>query len=215
MPKKNVQRIPFFPLNLIVFPSEPLNLHVFEPRYRQLVKDCLNLNTPFGIPPHINERTMSYGTLMEIEAVVNKYPDGRMDIKTKGIQTFYMNSFENPMEDKLYAGGSVVEIPMNDNANDAQKWMLVEKVTELFDLMEVNISFDAKTPFLSFKLGHHIGLSVGQEYHLLTIPDEYKRIEYMLDYVERALPIVREIERSKQRIKMNGHFKNIRFRFDE
>jgi ATP-dependent Lon protease len=46
--------LPLFPLNLVVFPHEKLNLHIFEPRYRQLVRDCLEQNLTFGIPPFLD-----------------------------------------------------------------------------------------------------------------------------------------------------------------
>ena len=58
--------LPLFPLSLIVFPNEPLNLHVFEPRYRQLVLDCIEDKQTFGIPPFLNEELQDYGANVTI-----------------------------------------------------------------------------------------------------------------------------------------------------
>src|SRR5690606_34330878 len=98
--------LPLFPLNLVAFPGESLNLHIFEPRYKQLIQDCLLMKTNFGLPSFVFN-TIEYGTEMEIVKVVKEYEDGRLDIKTKGTNILKIESFINPLEGKLYAGGEV------------------------------------------------------------------------------------------------------------
>ena len=58
--------LPLFPLNLIVFPHEDLNLHIFEPRYRQLINECLDEKKTFGIPAFVNNKLLGYGTEVEV-----------------------------------------------------------------------------------------------------------------------------------------------------
>ena len=98
--------LPLFPLNLVVFPNEELNLHIFEPRYKQLINDCLREKTTFGIPSHVVNK-IEFGTEVEITEVAKTYEDGRMDIKTKGLRTFKVINFQNPWQNKDYAGGTV------------------------------------------------------------------------------------------------------------
>ncbi len=58
--------IPIFPLSTVVYPGEELHLHIFEPRYKQLIIESYNTNRPFGIPAVINNRISELGTLVEI-----------------------------------------------------------------------------------------------------------------------------------------------------
>jgi len=75
--------IPLFPLEIVVYPFESLNLHIFEPRYRELIHDCFNEKKSFGIPYFIQDSPLKYGTIVELEMIAKTYENGRMDIKTK------------------------------------------------------------------------------------------------------------------------------------
>jgi uncharacterized protein len=75
--------IPIFPLALVVFPGEELNLHIFEPRYKQLIADCHQSKKPFGIPAVIQNQVAEMGTLAEIVEIVKTYDNGELDIRTK------------------------------------------------------------------------------------------------------------------------------------
>ena len=79
--------IALFPLNIVAYPGELVNLHIFEPRYKDLVRDCIEAESTFGIPTY-NGKTMSYGTEVEILKVEKVYKDGRMDIRTRGNRVF-------------------------------------------------------------------------------------------------------------------------------
>ncbi|MEO6949107.1 MAG: LON peptidase substrate-binding domain-containing protein, partial [Ginsengibacter sp.] len=74
--------IPLFPLSIVVYPHEDLNLHIFEQRYQQMITECFENKKPFGIPVVIDNQMMEWGTLIEIKEISKKYPGGEMDIKT-------------------------------------------------------------------------------------------------------------------------------------
>lgn len=80
--------IPVFPLGIVVFPGEELNLHIFEPRYKQLIKDCFDSSRPLGIPAVMLDKVTEMGTLVQIKEISNTYDDGKMDIKTVGLEVF-------------------------------------------------------------------------------------------------------------------------------
>src|SRR6202000_1034102 len=80
--------IPIFPLSIVVYPGEKVNLHIFEPRYKQLVNECYAEKKPFGIPAIINDKLNEMGTLMVITEIVNTSENGEMDIKTEGLSVF-------------------------------------------------------------------------------------------------------------------------------
>jgi Lon protease-like protein len=203
--------IPLFPLNLVVFPTEQLNLHIFEPRYRQLIKECIEQDRTFGVPAYINQEMQKTGTEVKLVDVENFYEDGRMDIKTLGIRSFQILDFQNPAPDKPYAGGNVAfsETP-SDNADPAVTFELLEKLDQLYQVMSIHNppQFSGKH-LLSFQIAHKMGLSIEQEYELLLISDEAKRQQYLLKHLNKAIPILWEAERTKEKIRMNGHFKNM------
>jgi Lon protease-like protein len=201
--------LPLFPLNLVVYPQENLNLHIFEPRYKELINDCKAQNLTFGIPSFIENRLMGYGTEVEIIKIEKEYEDGRMDIRTKGLNIFRILTFDTQMKDKLYAGGLVEYIPL-ENKNDPEiTQRLLNLVTELYELLQVSLEVKPHTKkILSFEIAHRLGLSLEQEYELLCISREDLRQEFLLEHLEKTIPIVEEMERTKQLIKMNGHFKN-------
>ncbi|MCS6821953.1 MAG: LON peptidase substrate-binding domain-containing protein [Microscillaceae bacterium] len=205
--------LPFFPLNLVPFPTERLNLHIFETRYKQLIKECLREKKTFGILPFINNSIATIGTEMQLVQIYREYLDGRMDIETRGIRRFKIISFENPLAGKLYAGGSV-EFLEDENLSHADLWLteqLISLVKELYQILQVSIAINAEqATFLSYQLAHRVGLSIEQEYELLGLPTEIERQMYLVEHLKHAIPIVKEIERTKSLIRMNGHFK----RFD-
>jgi len=106
--------LPLFPLNLVAFPLEDLNLHIFEQRYRDLINECLDEGKTFGIPVFLDGRMPGFGTEVKITKLSKKYEDGRMDVHTQGIRVFRILDFQNPVDMKLYAGGVVELLPEFD-----------------------------------------------------------------------------------------------------
>ncbi len=200
--------MPLFPLNMVVYPGEELNLHIFEPRYRQLVNECVDGDAPFGIPAFINDALPGYGTEMQIITLHKRYDDGRMDIKTLGLGIFNLDSFENPVPGKLYAGGQVRLLEPGDT--DAPRLgTLLNRLEKLYALLQTDTDFDAALPNLSYRVAHKVGLSIEQEYELLTIDSEADRQEFLIGHLDNVIPVVSDMERTKERIRMNGHFKNL------
>ena len=75
--------IPIFPLGIVVYPGEKLNLHIFEPRYKQLITECHNAQKPFGVPTVIQNKIQDVGCMVEITELSKVHENGEMDIKTK------------------------------------------------------------------------------------------------------------------------------------
>lgn len=201
--------LPLFPLNLIVFPGEDLNLHIFEPRYRQLINECLENKLTFGIPVFIDNKLPGYGTEVQITALHKRYDDGRMDIKTKGLNVFQLVNFENPVAGKLYAGGEVTIVDPGDPFSPHLDALLT-LLERLYDLLQIETDeVRPDQPNLSYRIGHKVGLSIEQEYQLLTLETESERQQYLIRHLDKVIPVVSEMERTKQRIRMNGHFKNL------
>ena len=203
--------IPIFPLGIVVYPGEQLNLHIFEPRYRQLIKECSETARPFGIPSVINDKICEMGTLVQVKEISNVYEDGKMDIKTEGLQVFRMLEMINTLPDKLYSG-AIVSYPDNDEkGNRALMQGIVKGIKELHKLLNIEKKFSKPDEELwSYDVAHHAGLSLQEEYELLELLQELQRQEYLKRHLKKVIPVLAEMELLKERVKLNGHFKNLK-----
>jgi Lon protease-like protein len=204
--------LPLFPLSLVVYPGEDLNLHIFEPRYRQLINECLAEEKTFGIPAFIDNKLPGYGTEVHITTLHKRYDDGRLDVKTRGIRVFRLGSFENPAPGRLYAGGEVEWIPTTEDeaVPKATFASLRTKLARLYDLLQIETDYSlSEADSFAYRIAHKVGLSIEQEYKILTISTETERQQFLIAHLDKVLPIVAEMERTKERVRMNGHFKNL------
>lgn len=199
--------LPLFPLNLIAFPGELVNLHIFEERYRQLINECLDQDMSFGIPAYV-KNTIAYGAEVEIVSLVKRYEDGTMDISTRATRAFRVVDFENPAPGKLYAAGHVAFLENIDDDTYSTRQEMIALIQELYETINVVKSVEVSEDIRAFDIGHKIGLSLEEEYLLLQIEKESERQQFIIQHLRRAIPILKEVERTKERIRMNGHFKH-------
>jgi uncharacterized protein len=208
--------IPIFPLGIVVYPGEKVHLHIFEPRYKQLVNECHESKKPFGIPTVVNNRLQEMGTLVEVTEIVQTYENGEMDIKTQGLQIFRILEVIKKVPDKLYSG-AIVNYPENDDLGNRELMQkVVNGIKQLHRLL--NISKDFKKPdeqLVSYDVAHHAGLSLEEEYEVLGLMKELQRQEYIRRHLQKVLPMLMEMEHLKDKVKLNGHFRNLSaFDFD-
>ena len=202
--------IPIFPLSIVVYPGEELNLHIFEPRYKQLITECKAANKPFGITPVINNHITELGTLVDIIELSKVYDNGEMDIKTRGNKVFRVLEEIKEVPEKLYSG-AIVSYPQNkEHGNRLLMQKVINGIRELHKLLKVSNEFKKpENELVSYDVAHHAGLSLQEEYELLTLFNELQRQEYLKRHLTKVLPVVAEMELLKERIKLNGHFKNL------
>ncbi|HNP21296.1 MAG TPA: LON peptidase substrate-binding domain-containing protein [Panacibacter sp.] len=203
--------IPIFPLALVVYPGENLNLHIFEERYKQLINECNSQKKNFGIPSVINDNIGEFGTLVRVKNIATVYPDGRMDITVEGLNVFKVLEVIKDVPDKLYSG-AIVNYPENEIMLRAGMMNnILSNIRELHRLLKV--TKDLKKPdeqLLSYDVAHHAGLNLEEEYELLGLLREDQRLEYLKRHLKKLLPLAGGIESLKERIQMNGHFKELK-----
>lgn len=203
-------QLPLFPLQLIVFPNEKLNLHIFEPRYKQLILECHEEGKLFGIPPFINRELMMMGTRMKLISIEKTYPNGEMDIRTQGVDLFSIDHVYNPFPEKLYIGADVQNFDFDITANYLKSEKILTLVEELFSLLAIPKDPPELTAqFSTYEIAHHIGLSLEQEFEFFQIPSEKERQIYVLSHLEEILPRVKQMSNIREKALMNGHFRNI------
>jgi Lon protease-like protein len=208
--------IPIFPLSIVAYPAEYLNLHIFEDRYKQLINDCFTNGKSFGIPVVINEKVQEFGTLMRVVEIVETYADGRMDIKTKGISIFRILETIQHVPDKLYYGAIVKHLDNDEARINITMQYILNSVKELHK--HLNVTKDFKKPeaeMISYDIAHHIGFTLDEEYELLQLLREDQRLEYLKRYLNKVLAVMVGMDKLKEKIQLNGHFKELKgFNFD-
>lgn len=202
--------IPIFPLSLVVYPDEELKLHIFEPRYKQMIRECHEAQKDFGIPGVIDDDLKKYGTLMQVMAVEKQYENGEMDIRVRGRRVFRILEVIHHVPDKLYSG-AIVHYPQNTLKGDPKLMKnIVTNIRTLHSLM--NLSRDFKKPdeaLKSYDVAHESGLNLNEEYDLLCLLHELQRQEYLRRHLKKVLPMLAGLENLKKRAKLNGEFRSL------
>lgn len=203
--------IPIFPLSIVVYPGEDLNLHIFEPRYKQLIKEVQESKKPFGIPSVISNKVNEMGTLVELVEIKQTYDNGEMDVKTRGLKVFRILEQVKSIPEKLYSG-AIVNYPDNKiKGNRALMNKVVAAIRQLHAILKIDKEFlKPEEELWSYEVAHHAGLSLSEEYELLQIMNELQREEYLKQHLLKVLPVVTEMEILKNKIQLNGHFKNLK-----
>lgn len=199
--------LPLFPLQLVVYPGEQLPLHIFEKRYQQLISDCEEDGISFGIPTYIDKK-LEYGTEVKLKKVAKKYPKGESDVICVGTRIFRIKNFYQQYPGKLYAGAEVEYLEDNDSSAQDLQEELLKNIAILYVELTIDNPPIFDIPFVSYQVAHKIGLALHQEYHLLKLRSELERLQYLIGHLKVTIPVVREMNRAKEVIQMNGHFKN-------
>lgn len=204
----HLHRLPLFPLGLVLYPGERTPLHIFEPRYKEMVGYCVDEEEPFGIVLFEDEEMADIGCTARIVEVVKTYDDGRMDIVVEGERRFRLLDL---YDDKSYL---TVEGELIDEPEETPKRNLQQRlITQHMRLLELagrtvrpNLYQDVKS--LSYVIAPNAGLSSQQKQDVLEILTENERVEYLVEHLESLIPRVRQMEDLRRRIQSNGHFKD-------
>ncbi len=202
--------LPAFPLSLVAFPGEELNLHIFEPRYKQLIHECDKTGKTFSILPHYDGKKVNYATEMELIEISRLYDDGKMDIRTKGIGLVKVVEFYDRHPNKLYPGIEIEKLEWDNVSDIVMNTKILQQISILYDTMNIsNVKILPPHKFRTYQIAHKVGFNVDQELHFLTLNKEVDRQLYMLDHLRKLIPVVEEMELLRKRAEMNGHFKNV------
>jgi Lon protease-like protein len=202
--------IPLFPLNIVVFPGEQLNLHIFEPKYKQLIQECFQEKKTFGIPTVIQGQISEMGTLVNILSIEKEHENGEMDIKTIGTKVFTLLEIIKEIPNKLFSGG-IVTYPTNVAIGlDHKMKNILDTLRYFHELLEVTKDYKKNDNDLTtYDIAHHVGMSLEQEYEFLKLLREDQRQEYIQRHLKKMIPTIEELKNLKKRIQMNGHFRKL------
>ena len=191
--------LPIFPLDLVLLPGAPLPLHIFEPRYKEMISECLEQKKPFGIVRSSEEGVADIGCTAEIVSVTKKYDDGRMDILTRGVERFEVLEV-NEERAFLRAEISLVEDD-NDEPGRAAISLIEQAVrlhAEIVKIAGAEVSAPDETATnLSFLLAGSLPLDLDFKQNLLATLSETKRLEAVVGYLQAVLPGLRRAAKAR------------------
>ncbi|MGC2246135.1 MAG: LON peptidase substrate-binding domain-containing protein [Terriglobales bacterium] len=193
--------LPLFPLDLVLLPGVPLPLHIFEPRYKEMISECLEQKKPFGIVRASDEGVAGIGCTAEILSVTKEYDDGRMDILTRGVDRFEVLEV-NQERAFLRAEISLVEDDDDNDANAGSEQPLIKQAVrlhaEIVRLAGAELSEPDETATnLSFLLAGSLPLDLDFKQNLLSTLSETKRLEAVVGYLQAVLPGLRRAAKAR------------------
>ena len=179
--------LPLFPLGIVAFPGELVPLHIFEPRYKQLISESAESGVSFGIVTFFQGGLASVGTEMKLDRILRTDEAGKMDVVTRGLRVFRLQKFQRDVDGKLYSGGQV-SYSRNDPSFEPE---IQTALVQLYNRMKLRAGSRRvmAAPYpenLSFVIGHDVGLSQAQELQLLAIPIEQDRQAYLFQHLSRT-----------------------------
>lgn len=202
--------IPIFPLDLIVLPGEPVPLHIFEPRYKQLLADCAPTEgqkqyQPFGIVYAQKTKLNEIGCTVVVDEILHKYPQGELDIMSFGSKRFRLLESHR---DKVYLTGLIEWIEDQAEPLETQQRQRVLQLYEQFlTLVDVeDHTIDRKKEKLSFEIAYRIHPEKPYKLKLLQSLSESERLQILQDYLEESIPQIEQAKEFKRVVRSNGYF---------
>ncbi|HEY1938300.1 MAG TPA: LON peptidase substrate-binding domain-containing protein [Candidatus Angelobacter sp.] len=195
--------LPLFPLEIVLFPGAPLPLHIFEPRYKEMINECLEQGRPFGMVRAKENALSAIGCAASIINILKKYDDGRLDIATEGTRRFEISQVN---QERSFLQGDVTyfedepSVP-GKNAVDTA----VRLHEQLFSILGQSVEIERDAAFLSFRLAHELPVDLDFKQALLEMKSEVERIETLTEYYQATIPKVEQTLVARQRASGNGH----------
>ena len=171
--------LPLFPLNLVLLPYELLPLHIFEPRYKKMVKDHIEQDKPFGIILNEDNVVCTKGCRVKVQKVYKKYSNGEYDILVKGVEQFKVINTSIEGETVI---GEIDYVPLNSDGDE----QLLKTIQELYlqVLIKVGISNSLEMHMgkkLSYEFLQGFELPLNMKKQLILMNSENKRLSLIKD----------------------------------
>ena len=204
----NSARIPLFPLDVVLFPGQAVPLHIFEPRYRQMTRYCIDSQSPFGIV-YIHEGNLAQtGCSAMIVKILKEYDDGRSDILTAGQSAFrllrthdgkpYLEADVEYLDEDFMEVNAAVSAKLDELCNQCHQILYGEDAPQ-FET-EGGIS-------LAYHVASELPVDVAIRQGLLEIRSEAGRQERLVAYLSDWYPQLQRREHVRGKAAGNGHGK--------
>ncbi len=205
---RRLSDIPLFPLNVVLLPGAPLPLHIFEERYKQMVNECLESESEFGMVLADESGTRRVGCTARIVELVERYEDGRMLILVEGSRRFKLN---NILTGRPYYMGEIEyleEEPEEDvNALAEECIALLERVVEAATEGSVGIEIEPPYRNLSFAIAGRVEFDLETRQQILELTSEKERLQKVKELLTAAAERLERERQAREKAQTNGHLR--------
>lgn len=199
-----VALLPLFPLDVVLLPGTPLPLHIFEPRYKEMIGECRAKNAPFGVVRALEDGVAEVGCTAEIISVTKEYSDGRLDLVAEGRERFEVLELKRG---RAFLQAEMLLVPDEPGAaSEEDKARAIQAHLEILSLAgAVQDLSAADQTSLSFYLAGSLPLDLDFKQKLLAMRSESERIKAVAAYLENILPNLQKAAKTREKAGGNGH----------
>lgn len=190
-------RIPMFPLTIFPLPGEMVPLHIFEPRYRQLLQDAEERDISFGIYFNHTQNIEKLGSLVKLESVIKRYPGGEADIIVKSQDLFRMETLYRTFKEKLYPGGEVEfwQVDLHEPVGIR----LQKEFEEFMHLLKIN---KVPTPCSVYHVANELSLDFDERLKFVS-SDFDKKENFLFSHLKFRKHLLSQAEKAKDVFHLN------------
>ena len=202
-------RIPLFPLDVVLLPGTSLPLHIFEPRYKKMIRRCLDAKIEFGMIYATGQNVATVGCTAEIVQKLKDYPDGRMDILTKGRAPFRLLQL---LQDEAYHEGVVEYLSEELSPDDLQRNARIIRLLQDCHVLlygQAWVESEAERDFsLAYRFAARLPMELKEKQWILEMRSESERCDFLEKWLGDFMPQLEKQQSVRKRAAGNGHGPN-------
>jgi Lon protease-like protein len=198
-----VAELGLFPLGVVLLPTERVPLHIFEPRYRELIEECLETDGDFGLVYADDDGIREIGTRARVTDVLERFDDGRLNVVVEGGERFRVESLTRG---RSFMTAEVVEV--DDDTSEAGEELTARAIGSFRALAALAGAEapdpDESSPQLSFELAAQVELPADAKQQLLESRREAERLDLVAELLDDARVALLQSVELGERAKRNG-----------
>jgi Lon protease-like protein len=198
-----MEELGLFPLGIVLLPTERVPLHIFEPRYRELIGECIDEEREFGFVFADEQGVRELGTRARVEAVIERFDDGRMNIVVEGGERFQV---ERMTRGRSFMTAEVA--PVDDDGEEPAEEAVSRAAAAFRSLAAAAeadpVEVDEGERQLSFRLAAQVELAPEAKQELLELRSEQRRLELVAELLQGVRAVLLATRELGERAKKNG-----------
>ena len=203
-----------FPLGVVLFPGSRIELHIFEERYKTMIKQCIDDGLKFGVVLYDNNQLHSVGCEAVVIRITQQYPDGSFDILAEGDRKFKL--LDISQSDIGYLRG-ITEPCIEDETADVPQSVILRSLALYNAMLDIvypgahdPLMFNEKSGHLSYLLAEKSGLELSDRQRLLELSSETLRLEMIAQHIEASIPRLKEHSEIKRIVANDGYLPRLK-----
>src|SRR5205085_5817331 len=206
---ETVERFPLFPLGIVLLPSEVVPLHIFEERYKLMIRECLDTEGEFGIVWLADDGLRTIGCTARVSEVLEEMDDGRMNILVAGERPFRLL---RRIDDMPYPAGDIELLDdAGDDGYDALAEVSAQARERYADLVEQvtdqRPSADDLDALDAYGMAATVEFDAAPKQALLELRSERERLAQVRDLFVTAMRRIAEAEEAGELARSNGRIR--------